>query len=149
MKTVYKKTQYSILVLIFMLPIIAFLGYAYTYQIGSKPISLWLAFAVLLILLLALALFYKITITVDNTKIVATFGIGLLKRSIPISEIDFKTLEKVNFSALVGIGLRLTSKGWLWNVKVGDAIHFKTKQGNTFLVGTDDYEQITTFLKTK
>ena len=88
-------------------------------------------------------MFYKITIYIDKNKIIAVFGIGLLKREFLINDINFNTIENVKFNALTGIGLRLTSKGWLWNVKVGDAIYFKNKKGDkTFLVGTDDYKEI-------
>ena len=139
----YKKIQYGTLIIAVLIPIIIFIAYATYFQIGSKPIPFVPAIILVGILIATLLLFYKITIYIDKNKIIAVFGIGLLKREFLINDINFNTIENVKFNALTGIGLRLTSKGWLWNVKVGDAIYFKNKKGDkTFLVGTDDYKEI-------
>lgn len=138
----YNKVQYSKLLIVLFLPIIVFVICSYYYQIGSKPLPLMSTILIIAVLLIGLLFFYKLTIIIDTKNITARFGIGLLKKTIPINEINLNTIEKVSFSALVGIGLRLTSKGWLWNVKVGNAIYFKTKKNKIFLVGTDDFETI-------
>ncbi len=90
-------------------------------------------------------LFYKLTITIDKDKIEAKLGIGLLKRSMKIKEIDYNTIEKIKVPAYYGIGIRLTPFGWLYNVKTGNAIKLKSKS-KTFFVGTEDFETINTIL---
>jgi hypothetical protein len=85
---------------------------------------------------------YRLTIKINDNYIIAIFGIGLLKRKIKILDIDFSTLEITKPPMLAGVGIRLTPKGWLWNVKFGKAIYFKSKSGKTFFVGTDEPEII-------
>ena len=145
MKT-YKKTQYGIFLSLFLAIIALAVFYAYYFQIGSKPIPLIPAVIVLFIFVLSILLFYKLTILIDTEKITATFGIGFIKKSVLIKDIDISSIEKVKMPWYLGIGIRLTAKGWLWNVKVGDSIYFKTKI-NTFLVGTDDFDTIKNILR--
>ena len=88
-------------------------------------------------------MFYKLTITIDDEKFTATFGIGWIKKTILLKNIDTKTIEKVIFPWYIGIGIRLTNKGWLWNTKVGESIYFKSKNKfHHYLFGTADYEKI-------
>jgi len=145
MKT-YKKIQYGIFLSLFFLVIIIFILYAGYYQTGSNPIPMNLAYVLSALFILTILLFYKLTITITNEKITASFGVGLIKKSMPINQIA--TIEKVKMPWYYGVGIRLTPKGWLWNVKVGEAIliHNKNKT-KTFLVGTDDYQTIETILK--
>ena len=148
MKTLYNKTQYSTLIIVIFIPILAFLFYAYFSQAGDNPLPL-ISFIILMVLfVLVLLIFYKLNITITKDKIIATFGIGIIKRVVNINDIDINTIEKVSFGFLTGIGIRITKKGWLWNVKIGDAIYFQTKNKSaTFLVGTDDYYEIKKLLK--
>lgn len=143
-KNIYVKTQYGLLLNILM-SLSVFLIYA-IYQNNSNSTSsmiLWLTIGFMLIIWL---LMYKLTILIDKESITAIFGIGLLKRKVSINEIDFSTLKVVVPSKFTGIGIRLTPLGWLWNVKFGKAIYFKTKNGKTFFVGTDEPEKIIAIL---
>ncbi len=142
----YKKTQYGILLNLLLISSIIFLIVAYYFQIGTKAIPKNISLSILVILVFAWLLTYKLTISIDDEYITAIFGIGLLKRKIPIYEIDFNTLEILKPSALTGIGIRLTPKGWLWNVKIGKALFFKTKNNKIFFVGTDDADTIINIL---
>ena len=76
-----------------------------------------------------------------NKKIEAKFGIGLIKRSLLLSEIDYSTIEEIKIPAVYGIGIRITPHGTLYNVKIGNAIKIKS-HNKTFLVGTDEYTRI-------
>ncbi len=145
MKTIYNKTQYGILIYI-MVIVMVFLSYAYFYQTGSNPIPLIPYVILMMVFLVIILFFYKLTIIIDDEKITAIFGIGFLKKSIYLNEID--TIETYKAPWFTGIGVRLTSKGWLWNVKVGNAILLNDKnKTKTFLVGTDDADKIVNLLK--
>lgn len=146
----YRKAQKGIVltaVLVIIPLCLLYFSYAKT---GSKPLPIFVA-VIISILFFGLALlFYKLSITIDKEKITASFGIGLLKRTMLLEEIDLNTIEKITSNLLTGIGIRITSKGWLWNVKIGDAIYFQNKnKTQTFLVGTDDFETIHKILKNK
>lgn len=144
----YKNTQYGILISTILILSIIVIILLYRYPLGNNPMSINILIILLITFTFAFLFFYKLTISIDSTKITASLGIGLLKRSILIEEIDFETLEKITPSLITGIGIRLTTKGWLWNVKIGDAIYFKNKaKTKTFLVGTRDFETIVKILK--
>ncbi len=144
----YQKTQHSIVLNIILLGTIIFVVIAHVKQLGSKPIPLLPTVILVLFLGFVWLLFYKLQIKIDAKTITATFGIGLLKKQIPLDTINLGSLEVVKPSALAGIGIRITQKGILWNVKIGKAIYFKTKDATkTFFVGTDDAESILNILK--
>lgn len=144
-KIKYKQDQYGTLLnIILLISIIQLIFVSIVASNTSKSVI----FAATIVFLFAVWLFfYKLTIIIDDKAIYAIFGIGLLKKKIPLSQIDLSTLEIVKPSLLTGIGIRYTKKGWLWNVKFGKAIYFKTKNGKTFFVGTDDADKIKTLLK--
>ncbi len=141
--TQYKKTQKGFIISILFAALIVVIAIYYL----SENISELFLYLMVSVLTACILLFYKLTITIKEETITALLGVGFLKRKVAIKDIDFSTLEKVNFSLLTGIGIRLTSKGWLWNVKIGDAIYFKTKNNKTFLVGTDEADEIIKILK--
>jgi len=102
----------------------------------------------IIILLICYSLFHKLTITIDPTEFVAEFGWGLIKKRIPIASIDFNTITKEKIKWFMGIGIRFTSQGTLYNVKYGHAIKLKTKKGPTYLFGTEEFEKIKEALMT-
>lgn len=100
---------------------------------------------VLIIFFIIFLMFYKLTITITNEEIEAKFGIGLLKRSLKVKDINYNTIEKIKVPFLYGIGIRLTPYGWLYNVNTGHAIKMKSDT-KTFFVGTEDFEKIHSIL---
>lgn len=147
---VYNKTQYGIVLISFMSIFILLIVLGYKFEIGNNLRPLAPTSIVIAILIIAIALFYKLTITIDNEKIVAVFGIGLIKRTMQFKDINFDSIESVKFPWYYGIGIRLTPKGWLYNVKIGKAIFIQNKKKTkTFLVGTDEFDTIKSILNTK
>lgn len=144
-KIKYKQDQYGTLLNIILL--ISIIQLIFVSIVASNTSKSVIFEATIVLLLTVWLFFYKLTIIIDDKTIYAIFGIGLLKKKIPLSQIDLSTLEIVKPSLLTGIGIRYTKKGWLWNVKFGKAIYFKTKNGKTFFVGTDDADKIKTLLK--
>ncbi|WP_375238717.1 hypothetical protein [Aurantibacter sp.] len=139
--TYYKKTEFGVLLNIALgLISIITIGF-FLFQIGSNPIPLIPVLGLTGLFLLIILSFYKLTITIDDKKIEAKFGIGLIKRSLLLSEIDYSTIEEIKVPATYGIGIRITPHGTLYNVKIGNAIKIKS-HNKTFFVGTDEYTRI-------
>jgi len=135
----YQKTTYGYFTaLLFGLIALLTLASAY-YQLGNKPIPMNVAIFLAVFFFIISLSFYKVTITINGNSIVAKFGIGLFKKTMLLSEIDKTSVKIVKFPWYTGIGIRLTSEGTLYNVRVGMAILIKNKKHTkTFLVGTDD-----------
>jgi hypothetical protein len=137
----YNKTQYGTFINILFLFIMGFIAYAYVYQLGNQPIPFEIFIILFPLFGIILLFFYKLTIKIDDEKITAIFGIGIIKRTINIENIMVESIKEVKIPWYYGIGIRLTPKGWLYNVKFGKSIIMKTKH-KTFLVGTDDANTI-------
>ncbi len=148
MKTIYKKTQYVIFLNAILLIVMVFLTYGYVYQTGNKPLPLLPYSILMLVFIVVILFFYKLTIIIDNEKIEAIFGIGLLKKSIKIN--DIKSIENYKIPWYAGIGIRLTPKGWLWNVSLGNAVLINNKTtSKTFLVGSNEVDKVINIINTQ
>lgn len=86
---------------------------------------------------------YQLKISIDDTKIAIRLGIGLIKKSILLKDIDINRMKKVSIPWYYGIGIRLTRYGMLYNVKPGDALLIHSKNNRrTILVGTKDANKL-------
>ena len=104
-------------------------------DVARMPHMQWLYWT-LLLLPLALLLFGWLTVEVDNQVLRWRFGIGLIRKSCRLE--DIKSVEKVRNSWVWGFGIRLTPRGWLYNVSGLDAVEITLKSGKRFRLGTDD-----------
>lgn len=82
-----------------------------------------------------LFMFCSLRVTVDSERVAWAFGMGFPSYSLAVR--DMNRVERVNPSLLYGIGIRITPKGWLYNVASGSAIAI-TMGKKTVLLGTDD-----------
>ncbi len=91
------------------------------------------------ILALVVLNFYQLKMTVSEGKIVARYGIGLIKFTIEPDSIEF--VEKSQASLLNGIGIRFTQEGMLYSIQSTETVKIKfMKDGKvkTVQLGTDD-----------
>lgn len=97
--------------------------------------------SVILLLAICLLIFYKLTITVDDTYLAFSLGIGWVKRRYLLSDIESCT--PVKNSAIYGIGIRMIPSGWLFNVSGRTAIELTFKNSkNKIRIGTDRPQEI-------
>jgi len=86
----YKNTQYSKLLNYIFIAIIIAISVVSFFQINSKSLPLTPYLITISVLILILLMFYKLTITIDDEKFTATFGIGWIKKTILLKNIDTK-----------------------------------------------------------
>jgi hypothetical protein len=89
-----------------------------------------------LVLLVIIPLFYKLTIEIDDQTLLASFGIGLIKKKVPLAQVI--ACEPVRIRWWYGWGIHLTPYGWLYNVSGLDAVAITLRNGRKFVLGTDD-----------
>jgi hypothetical protein len=95
------------------------------------------ALAPLAVVAVVWALFGTLTVTVDENAVTCRFGpIGLIRKRLAVA--DIRRAAAIRTSPLWGWGLRLTPRGWLWNVWGLDAVEFEMTNGTRFTVGTDE-----------
>lgn len=88
-------------------------------------------------ILAAVALvFGALTVEVDHDSIRLRFGVGLVRKRIPLADaLAWRAVRNPWYS---GWGIRLGPRGVLWNVSGFDAVELDLPGGRRFRVGTDE-----------
>jgi len=89
-----------------------------------------------LLLLVTIPLFCRLRIEIDDQTLLASFGIGLIKKKVPLAQII--ACEPIRIRGWYGWGIHLTPYGWLYNVSGLDAVAIALRNGRKFALGTDD-----------
>lgn len=97
------------------------------------------------VLLLALLLFGTVTVEISDEKFSFRFGVGLIRKMIPLSQIE--GCATTSYPWYYGWGIRYTPQGWLFNVSGRSAISLTLKNGKRLQVGTDDADELCKVVK--
>jgi hypothetical protein len=101
---------------------------------------------VVLVFIAVLALFYSLNVEIKNNTIICRFGIGLIQKHIPLSEIQ--AANTVQNPWWIGWGIRwIPGRYWLWNVSGFQAVELTYKDGHRFRIGTDEPEALLNAIK--
>jgi hypothetical protein len=84
--------------------------------------------------------FSSLTVRITDRALQWRFGPGLIRKEVPLKEIE--RVEATETTFLQGWGIHYTSRGWLYNVSGFQAIAVTLKGGKQFLLGTDEPEQL-------
>ncbi|KUG19298.1 hypothetical protein ASZ90_010983 [hydrocarbon metagenome] len=95
----------------------------------------WIATAVLAVLVLCLALFPTLTVEITDSFLEVRFGPGVIRKRFPLREIV--RARAIRYPWYYGFGIRLTPKGWMYNVSGREAVMISLQNGSNFLIGTD------------
>lgn len=82
--------------------------------------------------------FFSLCVTVHDGAIRLKFGLGFLRRDIPLA--DVLSARAVRNSYLSGWGVRRLRRagGWSYGVSGWDAVELSLKNGRILRIGTDD-----------
>ena len=123
--------------------IIALIGAAIVVEViiaavvaSENTVALALSGAVAAVLAVVLALFSTLTVTVDDTAVHLSFGLGVLRREVHLDEIV--AARAVRNSWIAGWGVRVIPHGRLYNVGGFDAVELQLDSGRVVRVGTDE-----------
>jgi hypothetical protein len=131
--TRYAHTQIGHVIIWSLVGVIALI--AITGFVGSSP-HREIPPIVLIILLVSLALFYKLRITIEGDTLRASFGIGIIRKNVRLA--DIAGCEAIRTRWWYGWGIHLTPYGWLYNVSGFDAVAITLRNGQKLALGTDD-----------
>lgn len=118
-----KYTQFGTFTVAILLPVLFFLIFMFINSAGNRYPETTIFLIMVLIFLLALLIFYQLTIIVDSTALSFKLGIGLIGKSYKIS--DIKSCRPVRNSPFLGFGIKMLSNGWLYNVSGLKAIELQ------------------------
>ena len=103
-------------------------------------LSTWVLYTVVGVALLAMLLFHSLTVTIDDEHIRLSFGLGLFRKRIPLSQVV--SCRTVRNRLWYGFGIRYVFDGWMWNVSGMDAVQLTYEDGRHFRIGTDEPEAL-------
>jgi hypothetical protein len=87
------------------------------------------------ILFVTAVVFSKLTITIDDDYLRASFGPGFVGKRIKLT--DIAACEPIRIRWWHGWGIHLTPYGWLYNVAGWDAVAVTLRNGRRVSLGTD------------
>ena len=131
----YKHTQIGYFLLIVYSIAVLFVGHL-NIMTNFNPFAL----ASLIIVLIALGIFTRLTVTVDDQIIKVQFGLRVIRKAFRLNEIEAYRVVKNPW--YYGWGIRFTPRGWLFNVSGFSAIELQMKNGKTYRIGTDDPDNL-------
>jgi len=138
---VKKYTQKGILSMLLLLPLMVICIVLLFITGVDEPVTVILFSFVMLTFIVSFLVFFKMTIIIDDTHLTFSMGIGLVRKSYPLSEIA--SCKPVTNSVLSGVGIHMTSSGWLYNVSGKYAIELTFKSsGRRIRIGTDKPDEI-------
>jgi hypothetical protein len=140
----YKHSQVGWIIWGICLPVVLVLwivSVIYPTQMTTGPVIISIA------IIIALILFGRLTIYVDNDGVGFYFGPGIIKKYFPFSQID--SAIKARNHWFWGWGIRWFGRGWLYNVSGLDSIEIRLKSGKVLRIGTDEPDKLISVLKSK
>ena len=105
--------------------------------IGAAP---WLIVALFGVLIAALALFATLKVEVDADEIRARFGVGIIRKAVPLA--DVLRCELVRTPMRWGWGIHWTPSGWLYNVGGRVAVRLEMKSQRPLMIGSNDAQRL-------
>jgi hypothetical protein len=104
-------------------------------DVGGGPAVLFAG-----IMLLSSLLFGSLTVSLDETRIVLRFGVGVIRKRILLGAI--RSYRQVRNPWYYGWGIHLMPGGWIWNVSGLSAVELGLEGGKYVRVGTDEPEAL-------
>jgi hypothetical protein len=100
----------------------------------------WLVVALFGLLALGLLAYATLTVEVDAEAIRVRFGIGLIRKSIPLA--DIVRCDVVRTPTWWGWGMHWTPSGWLYNVSGRAAVRLEMRSQRPVMIGSDEAERL-------
>ena len=128
----------------FMVAFVSISGVVLLVLLASAGLLVAAAISVLICLILV-AFLFRLRVEVTPRQLRLTFGVGVVTKRFEVAEIA--AAYPVRNKWYYGWGIRLTPKGWLFNVSGLDAVEIEMKSGKHYRIGTDEPEVLSAALQ--
>ena len=102
--------------------------------------GLWQTYPLAGLFFVVMVLFHSLTVKLDEVAIHLSYGIGLVRRSIPLERVA--VCAPVRNRWFYGLGIRYVGTGWMWNIAGLDAVELTYTDGRQFRIGTDEPREL-------
>ncbi|MBC8527479.1 MAG: hypothetical protein H8D22_11625 [Candidatus Cloacimonetes bacterium] len=131
----YEHTQVGYLMLVILCVVLAFMIFFMSFY-GFNLIG----FIAVLVVVLVLWMFTKLTVEIDSEFLRIKFGPGIIRKKFPLK--DIVSCKAVKNPWYYGWGIRITPNGILYNVSGFHAVELEMKGGRKYRIGTDEPEKL-------
>jgi hypothetical protein len=100
----------------------------------------WLVVALFAVIAAAYALFFRLRVVVDQRAVDAAFGIGVVRKVVPLG--DILRADIVRTRLWWGWGIHWTPAGWLYNVGGRRAVRLELRDARPVMIGSDEPEAL-------
>ena len=135
MNNIYEHTQVGYLMLVILCIVLAFMVFFMSF-FGFNLIG----FIAVLVIVLVLWMFTKLTVEINGQFLRIKFGVGIIQKKIPLTKI--KSCREVRNRWYYGWGIRITPHGILYNVSGFLAVEIEMKSSKKYRIGTDEPEKL-------
>ena len=87
-----------------------------------------------------MALFYSLTVEIDETRLIIKFGFGVINKKFILKNIE--SCHAVRNPWHYGWGIHWTPRGWLYNISGLSAVEIQMKNGKKYRIGTDEPKRL-------
>ena len=138
MEAEYRQTQYGVLMFaVFTVTGVLIVAAALAALAEGRWFS---AFLMICIYLFGFALFYALTVEISRGQLKFWFGIGVIRKSYPLSEIQSAVVVTNPWYYFWGI--KSIPGGWLYAIAPGPAVEITLKNGKIVSLGTNQPETL-------
>ncbi len=106
----------------------------------EEPVSALILAAAMLLVIVTVVVFNRLTVSVDEERVTARFGWGWPRRVIRFDEMT--GVRQVRNKWIYGWGSRWIPGGWMFNVWGRDAVEIELISRQRFRIGTDEPEEL-------
>ncbi len=110
-------------------------------ELAANPI----ASAIMPLVLVILASFLWLKVTIDESYLRIKFGYGIFRKKFLIR--DIVSVKSVKNHWYYGWGIRWRPGTWIYNVSGFDAVEIKMKNGKIYRIGTDEPQALEAAVK--
>ncbi|GMT50102.1 MAG: hypothetical protein IEMM0008_1641 [bacterium] len=107
---------------------------------GFMGVYHWAMLAISGFQLFLIGLFGTLTVKIDGADLIVRFGVGLIQKVFPLSDLESTDIVKNKW--FYGWGIRFTPHGWLYNVSGYMAVEIKMKEDKKIRIGTDQPDEL-------
>jgi hypothetical protein len=133
----YREFTFGWLIFGLLIPMHLLTTYLYINDIGDRPMGTNGYIMVTLIFVLVYLLFYGMTTQITSDAITVSFGVGLIRKRIPLKRIG--TVEVITSPWYYGWGMRLIPNGMLYNISGTRGVELKFNDTDRIIrIGTKD-----------
>lgn len=138
MNSDYKHTEYGTLMFIIFVGSGALIAFVFFAMLVDGELAA--ALIMVAIYLLGIAMFYNFTIEVSDRVLKFWFGIGIIKKTISLSEIQ--AAREVESPWYYFWGIKSIPGGWYYAISPGRAVEIVLKDGKLLRLGTDQPDEL-------